>query len=104
MAKKAPTLPSIEQQVPEVEIEQEPESLSAEMRQAVGMIEVPMIDGVPSGYINRTIKLQGMSRRQSLALRAILLGLEAQDAKLANGRMVSRPAHALLWLLENVVS
>lgn len=55
----------------------------------------------PHGYISNRIDIR-LNGDQATILKAVLLGLDKKRARLKSGRYVTRPAHALQWILENI--
>ena len=53
------------------------------------------------GYARRKLDVK-LTESQALTLRGITLGLERQEAQLANGKNVANPVDAIRWMLENV--
>ena len=70
-----------------------------EIQQTELVCAVPFVDGL-NGYCRRRIDL-ALNTEQARRLKGILQGLEASEATLANGRIVSNPQHALQWILEH---
>lgn len=62
-------------------------------------ISVPFISGI-TGYARTRIDIS-LSGVQAQRLKGIQMGLESKSARLANGRFVSTPMHAMQWLIEN---
>jgi hypothetical protein len=62
-------------------------------------LTVPSFDW-DAGYARRCIDLR-LNSQQAEKLKSIQLGLEKQEAQLANGKFVSNATDALRWILEN---
>ena len=63
------------------------------------LLELPISEAVPTGYMRHrlTFTLDGV---QQVTARQILVGLKAENATLANGKVVVSEADATKWLLE----
>lgn len=61
-------------------------------------VSVPFLD--TQGYARRRVDVQ-LSAGQAQKLKGIQTGLEAKEAKLADGRNVCNPMHAMVWMIEN---
>lgn len=82
---------------PKVEDKQEPKRNASTVREME--VGVPFLAGI-EGYKRRRLDMK-LNGSQAEKVRGIQMGLEASGAKLENGRFVSTPTHAVLWILEN---
>ena len=110
MAKKASQQPATAAQLPGSEPEPEfvstlpppeeptPETVVHQVMSSVLTCSIPFIDG-PTGYAARRVDMR-LTGAQSIKLKGIVVGLQEKEAKLADGRYVVTPAHAIQWLLE----
>lgn len=69
------------------------------VRSSVLTCSVPYIDSL-HGYKRRRVDIR-LTGNQAEKLKGILMGLEAKDAQLENGRYVTSPVHAIQWIIEN---
>lgn len=53
-----------------------------------------------TGYVRKKLDV-ALNGTQAQTLKGIQLGLEKQEAQLANGRYVANPVDAIRWLLEH---
>jgi hypothetical protein len=65
--------------------------------------EVPATYSPLDGYIPDRADVQGLTKDQGQALKAIRLGLENAEATLKNGKKVTTYTDALKWMIERAV-
>ena len=82
-------------------VEVRPVAQTIEVQQTEIVCRVPFVSGL-NGYCRRRVDLS-LTSDQARTLKGILQGLEAADATLANGRLVSNPGHAIAWVLEQML-
>lgn len=62
-------------------------------------LSVPYLEGL-NGYTRKRVDCT-LTGSQAQRLKGILQALQAQNAKLSNGRIVAAPQHAIQWMIEN---
>lgn len=119
VASELPTLPGIasgvssviEQSVQTSQTETTPLLVENQSDQEVvssqpfmAIVEAPLASIDPSAYIQVRERLEAkeMSRKQSIALKRLHRGLEDKGEKLEDGTLITRPAQAVRWLLEQI--
>jgi len=86
-----PALPDAPEITMTPAVSMEPEEIS---------VSVPFVE-VPTGsYVRRRHDLL-LTSAQAKRLKGIQLGLELEAEELENGKFVSTPTHAVMWLIEN---
>jgi len=64
------------------------------------IVEIPF-STIGGGVIRKRVDCT-FNRTQAEQLRQVRAALEAAEAKLANGKLVSSPMHAVQWILEQI--
>lgn len=78
--------------------------LDAERATSVGKALHMPFKGLPKDYNESIIMALNcrLSQDQAIRMRALFNGLEARNVKLADGKPVWLPHHAILWVIENL--
>lgn len=96
-----PAADAVEQETTAVEPVPEPEPEIPVVESptiTTSTIKVPRMNA-PIGYARNQVSCK-LNGSQAEKLKTIQLGLEAKGTKLANGRHVSTPYHAIVWMIE----
>jgi hypothetical protein len=79
-----------------------PQAVEMELT-TTAIVEVPLSPALSSvEYASRNVELT-LTHEQAATLKRIHKQLDAVGARMADGRYITRPGHAVQWLLDQVV-
>ena len=59
---------------------------------------------VGESYVSRHVEVNALSHEQALAMRRLFDGLQESVARLKSGKVITHPADAVRWLLEQIAA